>query len=213
MITYRPQATVGGPVRPRQFDEDELLRIAFSQFWQGGVRGTTLSDIARASGVQRGSLYNAYGSKEALFLRAYSRYAETYVATVEASLTASRSLRDRLSAFFAAAIHNFTEGSGGLGCPTTRGLMELTNASEGTDDEARQAFATLLSRVSELLERVFEEARETGEYAGDPAAAADHVLSITRGMVIIDSAFHDRRRLENIAAFTVDLMCPRVSSH
>jgi len=54
-------------VRPREFDHDDVLRIAFDQFWRKGVRGTSLSDIARDAGVQRGSLYNAFGSKEALF--------------------------------------------------------------------------------------------------------------------------------------------------
>ena len=61
-------------MRPREFDNDDVLRIAFEQFWRNGVRGTSLSDIARDAGVQRGSLYNAFGSKEALFLRAYERY-------------------------------------------------------------------------------------------------------------------------------------------
>ena len=55
-------------MRPREFDHDDVLRIAFDQFWRKGVRGTSLSDIARDAGVQRGSLYNAFGSKEALFL-------------------------------------------------------------------------------------------------------------------------------------------------
>ena len=62
-------------MRPREFDHDDVLRIAFDQFWRKGVRGTSLSDIARDAGVQRGSLYNAFGSKEALFLQAYERYA------------------------------------------------------------------------------------------------------------------------------------------
>ena len=57
-------------MRPREFDHDDVLRIAFDQFWRKGVRGTQLSDIARDAGVQRGSLYNAFGSKEALFLTA-----------------------------------------------------------------------------------------------------------------------------------------------
>src|ERR1700712_730219 len=58
-------------LRPREFDHDDVLRVAFEQFWRKGVRGTSLSDIARDAGVQRGSLYNAFGSKEALFLCAY----------------------------------------------------------------------------------------------------------------------------------------------
>src|SRR5690349_22637086 len=86
-------------LRPREFDHDELLRIAFDQFWRKGVRGTSLSDIARDAGVQRGSLYNAYGSKEALFLSAYERYADNYLATLQKAL-GKGTLRERLAAFF-----------------------------------------------------------------------------------------------------------------
>ena len=70
-------------MRPREFDHDDVLRIAFDQFWRKGVRGTSLSDIARDAGVQRGSLYNAFGSKEALFLCAYERYASEYLGALQ----------------------------------------------------------------------------------------------------------------------------------
>ncbi len=116
-------------MRPREFDHDDVLRIAFDQFWRKGVRGTSLSDIARDAGVQRGSLYNAFGSKEALFLQAYERYAGDYLLALQKALGAG-SLRKRLTAFFDLTITNFRSGSPPRGCPTTRGLMEL-GAAEG----------------------------------------------------------------------------------
>ena len=61
-------------MRPREFDHDEVLRIAFDQFWRRGVRGTSLSDIARDAGIQRGSLYNAFGDKRTLYAHALNRY-------------------------------------------------------------------------------------------------------------------------------------------
>ena len=122
-------------MRPREFDHDEVLRIAFDQFWRKGVRGTSLADIARDAGVQRGSLYNAFGSKEALFLVAYERYAGDYLKSVQKALGAG-TLRKRLTAFFDMTIRNLCAGSPPRGCPTTRGLMELGSAEgEGLDDE------------------------------------------------------------------------------
>src|SRR5690242_20762527 len=101
-------------VRPREFDHDEVLRIAFEQFWRKGVRVTSLADIARDAGVQRGSLYNAFGSKEALFLVAYERYASEYLTSVQKALGAG-TLRKRLNAFFDVTIKNMR--AGGRGCP------------------------------------------------------------------------------------------------
>ncbi|MGY3355975.1 AcrR family transcriptional regulator [Bradyrhizobium sp. GM0.4] len=97
-------------MRPREFDHDDVLRIAFDQFWRKGVRGTSLSDIARDAGVQRGSLYNAFGTKEALFLQAYERYAADYLLALQKALGAG-SLRKRLTAFFDLTISNFRAGT------------------------------------------------------------------------------------------------------
>lgn len=193
-------------MRPREFDHDDVLRIAFDQFWRKGVRGTSLSDIARDAGVQRGSLYNAFGSKEALFLTAYQRYADEYLGTLQKAL-GSGSLRKRLTAFFDLTIKNFRSGSPPRGCPTTRGLMELGSVQgEGLDEDARQAFAGLIARITALLEEVLAAGVERGEFRGDPGAAALHIVTVTRGLAVLERAYGDEARLRKIAAHTVDLV-------
>jgi len=196
-------------LRPREFDHDEVLRIAFDQFWRKGVRGTSMSDIARDAGVQRGSLYNAFGSKEALFLQAYERYAEDYVAALQRAL-GTGSLRKRLTVFFDLTITNFRSGTPPRGCPTTRGLMELGSAEgEGLDEEARQAFASLLSRVTALVQDTLAAGAERGEFGGNPAAAALHIVTVTRGLAVLERAFGDEPQLRKIAAHTIDLVLGR----
>ena len=193
-------------MRPREFDHDDVLRIAFEQFWRKGVRGTSLSDIARDAGVQRGSLYNAFGSKEALFLCAYERYAEKYLATLRKALS-SDTLRERLTTFFDVTIKNFRSGSPPRGCPTTRGLMELASGDgEGLDENARKAFADLVGRATGLLEEVFAEAKKRGEFSGSPEVAALHIATVTRGLAVLERAFGDEAQLRKIAAHTIDLI-------
>lgn len=198
-------------MRPREFDHDDVLRVAFDQFWRKGVRGTSLSDIARDAGVQRGSLYNAFGSKETLFLRAYERYSGEYLKSVQKALGAG-SLRKRLTAFFDLTIKNFCSGSPRRGCPTTRGLMELGAAEgEGLDDNARQAFAGLLARITNLIEQAFSEGAACGEFNGDPEAAALHIVTVTRGLAVLERAFGDEAELRRIAAHTVNLVLGKKS--
>jgi TetR/AcrR family transcriptional repressor of nem operon len=193
-------------VRPREFDHDDVLRIAFDQFWRKGVRGTSLSDIARDAGVQRGSLYNAFGSKEALFLVAYERYASDYVSALQQAL-ATGTLRERLTAFFDLTIKNFRSGSPPRGCPTTRGLMELGAAEgEGLDENARQAFAGLMERVTGLIQEALAEGARRGEFKGDAEIAALHIATVTRGLAVLERAFGDEAQLKKIAAHTVDLL-------
>jgi AcrR family transcriptional regulator len=183
-----------------------VLRIAFDQFWRNGVRGTSLSDIARDAGVQRGSLYNAYGSKEALFLSAYERYAGDYFNALQKALGAG-TLRTRLTKFFDLTITNFRSGSPPRGCPTTRGLMELGAVEgEGLDEDARQAFAGLMDRIRGLVQETLSQAARRGEFKGNPASAALHIVTVTRGLAVMERAFGDEAQLRKIAAGTVDLI-------
>jgi TetR/AcrR family transcriptional regulator, transcriptional repressor for nem operon len=198
-------------LRPREFDHDDVLRIAFDQFWRKGVRGTSLSDIARDAGVQRGSLYNAFGSKEALFLHAYQRYAAGYVGSIQKVL-GSGTLRKRLTAFFDLTITNFRSGSPPRGCPTTRGLMELGAAEgEGLDEEARRAFADLVTRITALVREALSAGAQRGEFSGDPGIAALHIITVTRGLAVLERAFGDEVELRKIAAHTIDLVLDKRS--
>ena len=193
-------------MRPREFDHDDVLRVAFDQFWRNGVRGTSLSDIARDAGVQRGSLYNAFGSKEALFLTAYERYAGDYVSALQKTLSTG-TLRERLTAFFDLTITNFRSGSPPRGCPTTRGLMELGAAEgEGLDENARQAFAGLMERITGLLQDTLVEGAKRGEFKGDAEVAALHIATMTRGLAVLERAFGDEAQLRKIAAHTIELV-------
>lgn len=192
-------------MRPREFDQDDVLRIAFEQFWRKGVRGTSLSDIARDAGVQRGSLYNAFGSKEALFLCAYERYASEYLASIRKSL-GSGTLRQRLTAYFDLTIRNFRSGSPSRGCPTTRGLMELASEGDGLDENARKAFADLVTRIAALVQDALTEGAKRGEFDGDPETAALHIATVTRGLAVLERAFGDEAQLRKIAKHTVGLI-------
>ena len=60
--------------RPRSFDIDRALDRALMVFWRKGYEGASLSDLTKAVGVNRPSLYAAFGDKEALFRKALDRY-------------------------------------------------------------------------------------------------------------------------------------------
>lgn len=62
--------------RPREFDEDEVLERVMSLFWAQGYEATTMSHLLQATGLAKGSLYQAFGDKERLFLKALRRYLE-----------------------------------------------------------------------------------------------------------------------------------------
>src|SRR6201993_1467564 len=62
--------------RPRGFDENAALEAAMRVFWAKSYEGATLSDLTSAMGINKSSMYAAFGDKAALFRRAMERYQE-----------------------------------------------------------------------------------------------------------------------------------------
>lgn len=62
--------------RPRSFDEDQVLGAAMDVFWRKGYDGTSMADLLEATGLHKGSLYQCFGDKHTLFIRALRRYLE-----------------------------------------------------------------------------------------------------------------------------------------
>src|ERR1700722_8214731 len=62
--------------RPREFDVDEALDQAMEVFWRKGFEGTSIPDLTEAMGINRPSLYAAFGNKESLFGKVLDRYSE-----------------------------------------------------------------------------------------------------------------------------------------
>jgi AcrR family transcriptional regulator len=63
--------------RKKSFDVDTALNSAMDVFWQKGYVGATLTDLTHQMGINKPSMYSAFGNKEALFIKATQCYIET----------------------------------------------------------------------------------------------------------------------------------------
>ena len=102
--------------RPRSYDPDAVLDRAAQLFWASGFSATSLDDLSAAMGMGRPSIYNAFGDKEALFLRALQRYRDTVALTPLRALEAEDSIRQGLEAFFRQFVAYTTADRSHLGC-------------------------------------------------------------------------------------------------
>ena len=90
--------------RPRQFDEERVLRAIREQFWDAGYAATSLEDLMRVSGLGKGSLYAAFGDKHQLFLRALRSYNDANDSALRKLLESAPRGVDALRGFVMAAV-------------------------------------------------------------------------------------------------------------
>lgn len=178
----------------RQFNEQEMLDKALKLFWAKGYSDTTMKDIAEETGVQRGSLYNAYGDKDVIFLRVFSLYRAKYVEQMLATLRAP-TLRGALESFFDFAINSMTTGTPTRGCLSTKTIV----GTEAPDEAIKAQVKALLDDIETALCERISRADERDNLALDPIASAQLIVTLTRGLVVIERTYQDKQRLQNVA--------------
>jgi AcrR family transcriptional regulator len=174
----------------RQFDTDQALERALERFWAKGYAATSMQDLAEATGVLRGSLYNAYKDKEGLFLAAYARYGERLLAEAQRALSAPRA-EDALANFFNWAIQSMTTGTPARGCLTTKTATDFT----ADTPRIRAALAQFLEALEATVARRLREPQAQGVLSVPPADAAKLVVAMSRGLVVMERVHQDRRKL------------------
>ena len=185
----------------RQFDEKEMIATALDVFWRKGLHDATMQDLAVATGVQRGSLYNAYGDKEAIFQRAFDQYAGQLVEACSKALAEGDDIATRLRNFLDLLIVNMTTGSPPRGCLTTRTALDVAISSEAV----RQRVQGMLSRLEQLVAQAISSATEK-HLAINAKRLARVVVTFTRGLAVMERAGYSRKQLRETAATFVDAM-------
>ena len=192
--------------RPREFDPDEALARATRVFWARGFENASLDQLCQATGLNRSSLYAAFGDKRELYLRALARYEEGSAARIAAAFE-GRTLRDGLGAFLGALIDSIVAGPGRRGCFIGNCAAEMARLDRGAAARVRKS----LERVESGFRAGLEAARERGELPGtaDPAALARFLTAGIQGLRLVGKANPDRAALEQVAAIMLNCIYRR----
>lgn len=191
--------------RPRSFDTEATLAQATLTFWQRGYASTSLDDLSAATGLNRPSLYGAFGDKHALYLQTLRLYTEQSDAAIAAALE-GRSLREGLLRVYELALQ--------LYCPAdvaARGCLLIgTAATEAPRDEAiREQLAESLRGFTAAFEARLQRAVDKGELpaGADVAMRAQLASAVLHSMALRARAGDPRQELAAFAAASLDFIC------
>ena len=206
-----PAAKVDSPAprrrrgRPRTYEPEVALGKALDLFRKEGFAATSLDDLSAATGMNRPSLYGAFGDKRELYIKSYQRYREDARAAMAGIFRDELPIRQRLARIYAVALDIYLSGDAGpRGCFTV-----MTAASEAVSDPA--ICALVLEGFAELdkaFAACFRRAKEKGELpaSADPAVLAQIASATIHTIAIRARARTPRKELEAIVNGALDVM-------
>jgi len=182
--------------RPRAFDADQALDRALRVFWEKGYEGASLADLTRAMGINRPSLYAAFGDKEALFRKALQRYTEGPAAYVREALDAptARRVAERLllgaADFLAGPRHP-------RGCLLVQGALSCGKEAEPI---RRELVSSRAGNEKEIRRRLAR-AKAEGDLPprADPAELARYITTVLHGLSVRAASGAGRAELRRVA--------------
>ena len=188
--------------RPRKFDRSEALEEAMLVFWQKGYEATFLDDLTDAMGINRPSLYNAFGDKHTLYMEALARYRELYSGKMLAALKRAPTVKAGFEQIFADLITEATENC-------CRGCMIVNSTVEAY--ATNESVATFVAETDAASKRAFTaaitDAQQKGELADkDPEALAIYLYSAVQGLQLRAKAGDTRAELEAIARLALTVL-------
>jgi len=181
--------------RPRSFDTSEVLDRALEVFWRKGYEGASLSDLTKAMGINRPSLYAAFGDKEKLFRKVLDRYAEGPASYSIASLQepTSRAVVERL---LYGTVDFLTSPQKPHGCLWVQGALACGN---GADSVRKELISRRMAGEAALRQRL-NRAKSDGDLPpeANPASLARYVVTLIQGMSIQAAGGATRRDLRHV---------------
>jgi len=191
--------------RPRAYQPEIALGKALDLFRKDGFAATSLDDLSAATGMNRPSLYGAFGDKRELYIKSYARYRADARAAMTDIFRDELPIRKRLARIYAVALDIYLSGAEGpRGCFTV-----MTAASEAiADPEIRAMVLEGFSELDKAFAACFRLAKEKGELppSADPAVLAQLASATIHTLAIRARAGVPRKELEAIVKGAIDVM-------
>lgn len=186
--------------RPRVFDMDEALDKALEIFWKRGYEGASIAELTETLGINKPSLYAAFGNKEELFNKTLSRYVAGPVAFIQEAIN-QPSAYEVAQSFLTKAVEFFTDTKHPKGCLIVQAALSVSADSLLVQD--------LLTKYrysyEQQLAKRFEKAKEEGDLPTDANAEtlAKFLSTLHQGMSVQVTSGASKEELMQVVEFAL----------
>jgi TetR/AcrR family transcriptional repressor of nem operon len=190
--------------RTKSFDEVETLDKAKDVFWQKGYNGTPPQDILEGTGLSRSSLYDTYGDKRTLFIKALHRYRESETAAAIKYLDGAADPALAIRRIFQAAYEAFMTDQPRKGCLMVNTLNEVASHDEEVGEIVREN--------RQALENAYARAIRRGQQQGligrdhQPRALARYLVNSLWGLTTNLKLGLDKKAADDIVRITLSVL-------
>jgi AcrR family transcriptional regulator len=186
--------------RKSQFDADEALERALEVFWARGYEGATLPELTWAMGINRPSLYAAFGNKEQLFRKALDHY-QTGPQAFLAEALRKPTARAAVEAIFSGFVGMLRGRDKACGCLIVCGALACGEEAE----PVRRELAWLRQATVTTLRERFERAVQEGDLAEgtDCAALARYIATLLNGLAVQAASGATQKELRLVSALAM----------
>ncbi|MCU0096028.1 TetR/AcrR family transcriptional regulator [Bacillus cereus] len=190
--------------RLREFDEEKALDAAMQLFWEKGYAATSLSDLTAKMGIQKPSLYSAFGDKEGLFEAALRRYTNLHAANIRTKLQNEQSVKEAIRTFFENMVKEEYKKEFSKGCFCINTMVELAPHN--------QKFEVLTREHQMYLAVVFQELIMKGIRSGElqsdlnAKAVAQTLVTSLIGLTVLMKSRPERSVIDNSVSIIVSIV-------
>ncbi len=183
--------------RVKLFSEEEVLQKTINLFWEKGYNNTSIQDLVNHLGINRGSLYDTFGGKRALFDRAFKQYLSTNNDSLIAFFEAQKSIKKGFEKFYEIPLNAAVCDKGVRGCFAVNTITEML-----PEDTIMQE---VLIKNKAIIEGVFYNFLQKGVASGEIDTSKDlkktssFLYSLLNGLLVTAKInFNKKELLETV---------------
>ena len=188
--------------RPSCFDREKLLDQVMELFWDRGYANVSFNEIGHAVGLTRASLYNAFETKEALFIEALEQYLKNSPAAALENIEKDDLVGPALYSFFKDLAKTYAADHKNRGCMAVNCMNELMNGDEDLNKHVAKMYEDLKKRLKTLIQQAIDQKELPKDT--DVEVTANMILVFMNGFSVFSKSKTSEVKLKFIARNFMD---------